>query len=237
MIIYPAVDLYDSKIVRLYQGEYGKKTEYPFSPTELVKKFISQGAGWVHIVDLEGAEKGHPVHLDVVRQIATMGIKVQMGGGLRAVEDIEAALESGARRVYVGSILAKDSDAAVKLYSRWGNRIIPAVDIKNDRIVVSGWKEIFSGSPYSLLSDLYEIGYRNALVTSVTKDGTFNGPDIALYGAIRKKVPDLDIIAAGGVASVTDIRKLKDIGCAGTVIGKALYDGRFDLSQILEAAR
>jgi len=235
MIVYPAIDLYANKVVRLYQGEYGKKTEYNFSPSELVEKFIGLGSEWVHIVDLEGAKKGYPVHLHIIREIASYDIKIQTGGGLRTKSDIEAALSAGASRAYVGSFLVNNRNIASELYARWGDRIIPAVDVKNGKVAVSGWQETIRKDPYSILSDLYDIGYEKALITSVTKDGTFSGPDISLYKLIRNKIPGFGIIAAGGVASVEDVLALENIGCTGTVIGKALYDGKIELAEVMEA--
>ncbi len=234
MIIYPAIDLYNNGVVRLCQGDYTRKTMYDFSPIELAKNFIEQGAEWVHIVDLEGAEKGYPIHLQLVEKIASEGIKVQMGGGLRSIQDIGLALRTGASRVYVGSLLARNQLAAKKLYDHWGERIIPAVDIKDNRVVVSGWQETVKEDPYSILSALSDIGYQDMLITSVAKDGTFMGPDLILYKNILQVIPKIRIIAAGGVTSIEDVLRLKKARCSGVVIGKSLYEAKIDLKQLLE---
>ncbi len=234
MIIYPAIDLYNNGVVRLCQGEYTRKTMYSFSPIELAKSFIEQGAEWVHIVDLEGAEKGYPIHLQLVEKIVSEGIKVQMGGGLRSIQNIDSALKTGASRVYVGSLLARNPLAAQKLYDYWGERIIPAVDIKDNRVAVSGWQETVKEDPYSLLSALSDIGYQDMLITSVAKDGTFMGPDLILYKNILQVIPKIRIIAAGGVTSIEDVLELKKARCSGVVLGKSLYEAKIDLKQLLE---
>jgi phosphoribosylformimino-5-aminoimidazole carboxamide ribotide isomerase len=234
MNIYPAIDLYKNRVVRLYQGKYSEITEYPVSAPELARSYVRQGAQWVHLVDLEGAEKGHPVHLDLVKQLSSEGIYVQFGGGLRSIDAIDLALDSGARRVYVGSLLARDENSAEELYSRWGNRIIPAVDIRNRKVAVSGWKETVEASPESLLSRLYKTGFRTVLITSIQRDGTSGGPDIMLYSTILNKIPDLEIIAAGGISSIEDVIKLNEAGCSGAVLGKSLCEGKIELNRLLE---
>lgn len=237
MIIYPAIDLYNNKVVRLCQGKYTRKTTYDFSPVELARNFIEQGAEWVHIVDLEGAEKGYPIHLPLVEKIISEGIKVQVGGGLRSIQDIDSAFKTGASRVYVGSLLARDPLTAQKLYDCWGERIIPAVDIKDNRIAISGWQETIKEDPYFILSALSDIGYRDMLITSVTKDGTFLGPDLPLYENILQAIPLIRIIAAGGVTSIEDVLELRKANCSGVVLGKSLYEARINLKKLLEVIR
>ncbi len=237
MIIYPAIDLYNNGVVRLCQGEYTRKTTYDFSPIELARNFIQQGAEWIHIVDLEGAEKGHPIHLPLVEKIVSEGIKVQVGGGLRSIQDIDLAFKTGASRVYVGSLLARDSLAAQKLYDCWGERIIPAVDIKDKGIAISGWQETVKEDPYFVLSALAAIGYKDMLITSVAKDGTFMGPDLTLYKNILQVIPLIRIIAAGGVTSIEDVLELRKAHCSGVVIGKSLYEARINLKRLLEVIR
>lgn len=234
MIIYPAIDLYNNRVVRLYQGEYAKKTEYDMSPIDLAASFKDQGADWVHIVDLEAAEKGYPVHLSLIEKIVSKGIKVQFGGGLRSISNIDTAMQTGASRVYAGSLLAKDPEAAQQLFESWGNRIIPAVDIKNNKVAVSGWRETIEKGPYPLLSFLFDTGFREMLITSVVKDGTFMGPDLTLYCNIQQKMPQVQIIAAGGISSIQDVLKLKEQQCSGVVIGKSLYEGKICLKKLLE---
>lgn len=234
MNIYPAIDLYKNKVVRLYQGKYSEITEYPVSALELARSYVREGGQWIHLVDLEGAEKGYPVHLDLVKQLSSEGIHVQFGGGLRSVDAINIALSSGAHRVYVGSLLARDQDSAEELYSRWGKRIIPAVDIRNRKVAVSGWKETAEASPESLLSRLYKTGFRSVLITSIQRDGTSGGPDIMLYSRILDQIPDLEIIAAGGISSIEDVISLKEAGCSGAVLGKSLCEGKIELNKLLE---
>lgn len=234
MNIYPAIDLYKNRVVRLYQGKYSEITEYPVSALELARSYVRQGAQWIHLVDLEGAEKGYPVHLELVKQLSSEGISVQFGGGLRSVDSIDLALSSGARRVYVGSLLAKDPDNTERLHSRWGERIIPAVDIRNRKVAVSGWKETSETSPESLLSRLYETGFRSVLITSIQRDGTSGGPDIMLYTRVLNKIPDLEIIAAGGISSIEDVINLKETGCSGAVLGRSLCEGKIRLDKLLE---
>ncbi|AER66564.1 1-(5-phosphoribosyl)-5-((5-phosphoribosylamino)methylideneamino) imidazole-4-carboxamide isomerase [Thermovirga lienii DSM 17291] len=235
MEVFPALDIFDQKVVRLYKGDFNKTTIYSENPIKTAENFAAQGAKWVHVVDLEGAQKGAPVHLDLLKELSQLGLKVQFGGGLRTFDDVEKALTSGASRVMVGSLLFKDEIAPMVLINKFGNRIVPAIDIKKGMVATHGWGKTCSLSPSDAVRKLLGIGYKTFLITSVDRDGTLMGPDIALYDAIiTQATPKPEIIAAGGIASISHILELKRSGVSGVVLGKALYEGKIKISEALE---
>lgn len=233
MIIYPAIDLYKNKVVRLRQGDFSQPVYYPLSPLTAAKSFVEAGASWVHIIDLEGAQEGHPAHLHIIKPMRELGLSVQYGGGLRTIKDVKEAFQAGASRLYVGSLICQYKDIAEQLYKSWGDLIIPAIDIKRGKVTVKGWTTTLQHSPAHLLDYMYYIGYTTMLVTAVQKDGTAEGPDKNLYIKLKQIFPGLSFIAAGGIASLVDIAELKAMGLEGAVVGRALYDGIIHLKDIL----
>lgn len=229
--IYPAIDLYDRKVVRLTGGDFEKIKEYGDDPVETALSFAEAGARWIHLIDLEGAEKGSPVHLKELEKVAaSTGLPVQYGGGLRTEEDVALALSSGAKRVYLGSLLFKGSPK--NLWKRFGNSIVPSVDVKNGTVALSGWTEVTQLPPEEAITELLRIGYSTFLVTSVSRDGTAAGPDLKLYEKLRKT--DGRILAAGGIRDKKDLSDLAKIGVSGAVLGKSIYEGTVDLREAVE---
>jgi len=238
MEVFPALDVFDQKVVRLYKGDFNKTTIYSENPIKIAENFAAQGAKWVHLVDLEGAKKGAPVHLDLLRKLSQIGLKVQFGGGLRTFDDVEKALTSGAFRVMIGSLLFKGEGTPMALIDKFGNRVIPAIDIKEGMVATHGWGKTRPLSPSDAVRELLGMGYKTFLITSVDRDGTLMGPDRALYDSIIAKAsPKPEIIAAGGIASISHILELKRSGLNGVVLGKALYEGKIKLSEALEVAK
>jgi phosphoribosylformimino-5-aminoimidazole carboxamide ribotide isomerase len=241
MILLPAIDLYGGKAVRLKRGDFSLKTEYDADPCEAARAFADAGCGHLHIVDLEGAESGEPRHLEVLAEMSGIGMQLQYGGGLRSKDAVKRALGAGASKVMVGSLLFRGDEAAEELFSEFGAAIVPSVDVRDGAVVVSGWTERTALPPGPCVERFSRIGFKRFLITSVEKDGMLEGPDVGLYGEILSGVGpaagDIEIIAAGGVAATGDIKRLKDAGVFGAVVGKALYEPRggvrFDLAEAL----
>lgn len=235
MIVLPAIDLYGGKVVRLTKGDFARKTEYGDNPCDLARGFMEKGCTHLHVVDLEGAERGEPKHLNVLSDLAGLGMFVEYGGGLRSRRAIRDALDAGAGRVMVGSLLfGKGEDMAKDLYAEFGIGIMPSIDVRAGKVVHSGWMEQTDLEPDVCLGCLAAIGYKTFLVTGVDRDGMLAGPDVDLYRPLVGRMSN--IVAAGGVTTVEDIEKLAKIGVAGAVVGKALYEKNFDLEAALNIA-
>lgn len=224
MILYPAIDLYGGRVVRLFKGDFSKKTEYGEDPGQVAQRLVDAGARWLHVVDLEGAEQGCPIHLETLKQISSLGVPIQFGGGLRSEEAIARSVDAGATRAMVGSLLTKTPEAPSRLFELFGEALLPAVDVKDGKVAVSGWKETVDLDPAPFLKTLCETGFRHFLVTAVSRDGTGTGPDLDLYGALTR-IAGAHLIAAGGISSRKDLENLRERGLAGAVVGKALYNG------------
>lgn len=237
MIVYPAIDLYGHKVVRLTKGDFSRRSEYGDDPLGTAASFAEAGATWLHVVDLEGARRGAPVHLDLLPDLAALGLSVQYGGGLRRPEDIAATLDAGASRAMVGSLLAKDEETARRCREEFGNRLLPTVDVKGERVAVSGWTRTSTLTPEVLLRRLLDLGYEEFLVTAVDRDGTGEGPDLPLYQRLLRLCPEARLIAAGGIWSERHVHLLDEAGLTGAVVGKALYEGEFDLATALQRWR
>lgn len=236
MDIYPAMDLLGGAIVRLREGRFGEKTVYGNDFTGTAKSFADAGSEWIHVIDLEGAKTGTPCHLHIIEKLRSEGLKVQYGGGLRTEENIASALDAGAERVYAGSLPAKSPENLEELFHRFGDRLIPAIDIRSGKTAVSGWQKDGSLSPEMLLEKCKRAGFRLFLVTAVNRDGTASGPDRKMYRELRGIFPEVSLIAAGGISSLDDIRCLKADGLEGAVLGKSLYEGTIDLKEAIREA-
>ncbi len=235
MEIYPAMDLYEGQVIRLARGDFSKISRYEGSPLETARSFAEAGARWIHLIDLEGAKKGKPCHLPLIPDLKALGLSVQYGGGLRSPLSVEEAVASGADRVYLGSLLGKDPSVGKALRLRFGGeRIIPAVDIRNGAAAVDGWQSDAPRSPEELLAVLTDQGYSRFLVTAVSRDGMAGGPDLELYRRLAALFPGGEFIAAGGISSPSDLKNLERNGLWGAVIGKALYEGGIVLSDVLK---
>lgn len=236
MIVYPAIDLLDGACVRLRQGDYAQVTKFSGDPLEVARSFRDQGASALHVVDLDGAKRGTPVHARLIREIAReSGLPVQVGGGIRTADDATRYLEAGVHRVLIGTAAADEAgwlDAAV---ARFGDeRIAAAVDVRDGRPVVHGWLAESEIGLDDLTDSLRERGIRCLLYTDTRRDGMLSSVDTAGTRSLVEK--GFRVIAAGGVGSVEDIRALRNVGAAGAVVGSALYRRRFTLAEALEAA-
>lgn len=234
MIILPAIDLYGGKVVRLTKGSFDERTEYGDDPFDVAQKIFDAGSRYLHIVDLEAAEVGYPKHFHILSKIANrLDMKVHFGGGLRTSRAITDAKHAGVYRAMVGSILFKKPESPRVLFDEFGELLIPSVDVKGGHVAVSGWKKETDAKPASFIADLFDIGFSTFLVTSVERDGMLAGPDLDLYHLLP--CSEVHIIAAGGVTTVDDVMALKHCGVSSAVVGKALYEGKFDLKAAIEA--
>ena len=231
MILFPAIDLFEGRVVRLKQGDFSSQTHYGHKPLDVARRYRDAGCTHLHIVDLEGARTGNPCHLRELAEITELGLFTQYGGGVRTSEGINHCLDAGASRVMVGSLLFKDTDMPQTLHHMFGAAVLPSVDIKKGVVVHSGWQESSELSPLDCLEQLSTAGFSSFLVTSVARDGMLLGPDLTLYSSMAK---NYGIVAAAGVRNVEDLRGLDHLGVEAAVIGKALYEGHFSLDEALK---
>ena len=245
MIIFPAIDLLGGKCVRLFQGAFDRATHFDADPLDAARRWRDQGATWLHIVDLDGARQGSPVHLPLVAQIArATGLPLRLGGGLRTLEDLAAARDAGVRRVAIGTA-ALDGAWLRQAVEHFGAQtgdpalvIEVALDRRGSEIAVEGWQRA-AGSAGDWARRAVAAGVRAFLVTDITRDGTLSGANLDLVAATRADVGDVPVAVtvAGGVTTVADLRALARAGADGAVIGRALYDGRINLAAALSAAQ
>ena len=235
MIVLPAIDLLGGQPVRLRQGDFESITRFADDAVTLARRYQAGGVEWLHLVDLDGARSGHWRNLDVIAQVvAAVSVPVQAGGGAREMGDVEAALELGVARVVVGTT-AVTSPAAFEAWAgRYGERVAVSLDARGDRLAVEGWSAESADSLLAVAEQLKAAGVRRFIHTNVGRDGTLAGVD--LDGLQRLMPLGLPVIVAGGIASVEDLRALRDAGAEGAIIGRALLDGTLDLDDALRAA-
>ena len=234
--IIPAIDLIDGKCVRLAQGDFARKKIYNEKPLELAKTFEGFGIRRLHIVDLDGAKTGKIANLSVLQKIAlNTNLTIDFGGGIKNDEDIQAIFDSGAAIANIGSVAVKAPEKFLGWVSTYGGeRILLGADVKNENIVVNGWQTETDVKIISFLQGYFAKGVTQAFVTDIAKDGVLQGPSVGLSGRILDAVPGLKLIASGGVSSVGDIEELEWIGCSGVIVGKAIYEGRIDLGELMK---
>jgi phosphoribosylformimino-5-aminoimidazole carboxamide ribotide isomerase len=231
----PAIDLIDGKCVRLTQGDYHTKKVYKEDPLEAAKLFEEYGLRRLHVVDLDGARKGRIVNYRALERIAShTSLIIDFGGGLAHEDDLEIAFESGAQMVTGGSIAVKDPGMFTSWITKYGpQKIILGADARNNNIAVSGWEETTEKEILPFIRDYYDKGITKVISTDISRDGMLEGPAIDLYKTIKEAFPSLYVIASGGVSSVTDIEKLEEAGIPGVIFGKAIYEGRIQLKELI----
>ncbi len=241
MVILPAIDLWQGRCVRLRQGDYSQRTEYSADPIEVARGYRDAGAEWVHIVDLEGAKAGEPTgnHLRILERIsAETGLSVQFGGGIKSRSSVEAVLAAGASRFVLGSALVRDPDLAEWCFLNHPERAVGGIDSRDGRVAVQGWTED-SGRPAEEVAGFAaEKGARLLVVTDIATDGMLSGPNLSLLRRVHE-ASGLPVIASGGVSDLRDLEALAALGSfvAGVIVGKALYEGRIELSETLARFR
>jgi len=231
----PAIDIINGQCVRLTKGDYDHKTVYRDSPAEVAQEFESFGFKRLHVVDLDGAKSKHIVNTAVLRQIVLQThLCVDFGGGIKTDDDIETAFANGAEMVTVGSIAVTNPDLFISWLQIYGaDRLILGADVRNGKISINGWKEDSTEDLLPFLKKYIDAGVKNVLCTEISKDGTLQGPAIDLYKRVMQEYPDLHLIASGGVSSIDDIRALDAAGIPAVVFGKAIYEGKIDLHELI----
>ena len=238
MFLFPAIDLYEGKAVRLYKGDYNQLTVYNDDPTAVARDFAAAGAKHIHIVDLEGAKCGTTPNLSTVLRIKeASGLFCEIGGGVRNMEVVNTYVEAGLDRVILGTAAVEDPAFVREAVAAYGDKIAVGVDLKDGYIAVKGWTEQSTLDAVTFCRQMQDIGVRTLIVTDISKDGAMQGTNHQLYRDLQAQFPALQIVASGGVSSMEDLRRLADTGLHGAIIGKAYYVGAIDLKEACEVVR
>ncbi|WP_045496461.1 1-(5-phosphoribosyl)-5-[(5-phosphoribosylamino)methylideneamino]imidazole-4-carboxamide isomerase [Chryseobacterium sp. StRB126] len=234
MKIIPAIDIIDGKCVRLSKGDYSTKKIYNENPVEVAREFEDFGIRFLHLVDLDGAKSKHIVNQKVLEDIAkATSLHIDFGGGLKTSEDIETAFNSGAQQITLGSIAVQDPKFCLTIIEKYGpEKIILGADCENRKIKTSGWQEESDKDTIDFILEYQKKGIQTTICTDISKDGMLEGPSTDLYIEILSKTSLLQLVASGGISGIKDVYKMKDIGCSGTIIGKAIYEGKISLQQL-----
>ena len=237
MIIFPAIDLYDKKAVRLYKGDYQNMTVYSENPIEIARDFELTGATHIHMVDLEGAKDGTTPNLDIVSQVANeTGLFVEIGGGIRDMTTVEKYLSAGVGRVILGTAAVTNPEFLKEAVTKYGDKIAVGADVKDGFIAIKGWLEKSQITLEDFLCDMQNVGVKYIICTDISKDGAMRGTNLELYKKLSQKY-SMNITASGGVSTLDDVKKLREMNIYGAIIGKAYYIGAIDLKDALEAAK
>ncbi|MBV8326804.1 1-(5-phosphoribosyl)-5-[(5-phosphoribosylamino)methylideneamino]imidazole-4-carboxamide isomerase [Chryseobacterium sp.] len=233
MKIIPAIDIIDGKCVRLSKGDYSTKKIYNENPVEVAKEFESFGIRYLHLVDLDGAKSKHIVNQKVLEDIAgSTSLEIDFGGGLKTQKDIEKAFNAGAKQITLGSIAVQNPEFCFNAIRKYGpEKVILGADCENRKIKTSGWQEESDRDIIDFILSYQEQGIQSTICTDIAKDGMLEGPSTGLYIEILYKT-SVQLTASGGISDIKDVYKMKDIGCSGTIIGKALYEGKISLQQL-----
>lgn len=237
MIIFPAIDILRGKCVRLTQGDYNKETVYDNSPLEVAKTWEKKGASWIHVVDLDGAKTGENVNRQTIKEIAKqVNIPIQTGGGIRSLAVVEEYLRAGVERVILGTAAIKSRSFLQEAVGKFGSRIAVSIDARNGYVATDGWTGDSGLKAIDLVKQLAAIGVDTIVYTDIMKDGMLSGPNFAELETVNNATA-MKVIASGGVSAKNDVEKLTAMGIYGAIIGKALYDGRLELEEVLEAEK
>lgn len=240
MLIIPAIDLKDGCVVRLVRGKLDDVKVYSKDPLKTAKHWVKQGAGLIHIVDLDGASTGIAKNLDIVKKIAReINVPIEVGGGIRDIKTIETLCGLGVSRVVLGTKAIEDAVFLKKVFQKFNNKVIVSIDAKDGKVLIKGWQESYKKLKAAALANILKsIGFNELIYTDVSKDGTLTGPNIKGIKEMLKQ-SGMKVIASGGISSLEDISKLcvlKEKGVTGVIVGKALYEGKFTLNQALKLA-
>lgn len=237
MLIYPAIDLYEGKAVRLFKGDYAQMTVYNNDPALVAADFKKSGAQCIHMVDLEGAKSGTTPNLETVCRVKQQtGLFCQVGGGIRSMEVVSRYLDAGLDRVILGTAAVTDPGFAKEAVTAYGEKIAIGVDIKDGYVAVKGWTEKSTLEAFAFCGDMEKLGIKTLICTDISKDGAMQGPNADLYARLSREL-GMNIIASGGVSSLDDIKRLAAMQLHGAIVGKAYYTGAIDLAEAMEAAK
>jgi phosphoribosylformimino-5-aminoimidazole carboxamide ribotide isomerase len=235
MEIIPAIDIIDGKCVRLTQGDYAQKKVYNENPLEVAKEFEAAGIKRLHLVDLDGAKAGKVQNWNVLEAI-TKGTKlvIDFGGGIKQETDLKIVFESGAKLATIGSLAVKDETTFTSWIEQYGaDRFFLGADVKEEKIAIGGWLESTDIDVFQFINSYVEKGITQIFCTDISKDGKLEGPSTELYKKIVNQFPNIHFVASGGVSNVDDLRILKEIDCKGVIVGKAIYEGRITLKELI----
>jgi len=237
MLIFPAIDLYDGKAVRLYKGDYNNMTVYSNDPVSVARDFEAKGAAYIHMVDLEGAKDGTTPNLETVRAVAaSTALRVEIGGGIRSMETVDKYISAGVYRVILGTAAVTDRAFLKAALAKYGEKIAVGADIKDGFVAIKGWLEKSSVACDEFFADMQALGVKTVICTDISKDGAMKGTNLSLYKSLSEKF-SIDIVASGGVSSLEDVRALRAMELYGAIVGKAYYVGAIDLAEAIEVAK
>jgi phosphoribosylformimino-5-aminoimidazole carboxamide ribotide isomerase len=234
MIIFPAIDIKENKCVRLSQGDFSKVKTYSNEPFDMALKWKNEGASFLHIVDLDGARSEEIINKESIEKIAkNIGLPIQVGGGIRSEEKIKNFIDMGVARVIIGTIAVENKDLLKELASKYKEKLIVSIDAKDGKVALRGWEVISKVDSIDLCKELEQIGIKTIVYTDISKDGMLEGPNFDIYKILSERT-SLNIIASGGITSIDDIKRLKDMNIYGAIVGKALYDNKLELKEALK---
>lgn len=233
MRIIPAIDLLDGQAVRLEKGDYNKRTVYYKNPLDVANEFKTAGFSHIHVVDLNGAKSGKFENLPIIKTIMReTGLSVQTGGGVRSIDDIELLIDAGLSGVICSSMAVKKTDDWLEALSRYSDRMILGLDLKEGRMAFGGWLETTDTPVENFINPMIEVGLTKVLSTDISRDGMLSGPNVQMYQDLQNRFPDLNWIASGGVSNLEDLITLQNNNLYGVVVGKAFYEGHIKLSEM-----
>ncbi len=237
MIIFPAIDIYENKVVRLYKGNYDEMTTYSDDPVSVAKAFKEMGATHLHVVDLEGAKKGTTSSITTISKIAyETGLFIEIGGGIRTMDGVKDYKDAGVSRVIIGTAAVKDEPFLLSALERYGDLVAVGADIKEGKIAIKGWLEVAPITLDDFMTKMQSFGIRNVICTDISKDGTLQGTNNSLYKDLSERYT-LDVTASGGVSSIEEIKILRSLDLYGAIIGKAYYSGAVSIEEAIEVAK
>ncbi|MDQ2653869.1 MAG: 1-(5-phosphoribosyl)-5-[(5-phosphoribosylamino)methylideneamino]imidazole-4-carboxamide isomerase [Chloroflexota bacterium] len=237
MIIYPAIDLRDGRCVRLVEGDFSRETVFDADPAAAARRWAEDGAEWLHVVDLDGAVAGRPVNLHAISAIRNaVDIPIQLGGGLRSLANLEDAFAAGISRTILGTVALQDPELVAAAVDLWGDAIAVGLDARDGKLATRGWLDQSDALATDVALALASAGVRHFIFTDIRRDGTLAGPNLETLSDLIATV-DAGFIASGGVGTLADIEAAREVGAAGAIVGRALYDGRVDLAEAIALAR
>ncbi|MBQ3493125.1 MAG: 1-(5-phosphoribosyl)-5-[Clostridia bacterium] len=236
MKIFPAIDLFGGKAVRLYKGDYANMTVYSDNPVEIALDFKKCGAKYMHVVDLEGAKNGQTPNIETIKKLASIpDLFVEVGGGIRSIEVIERYINAGVKRVILGTSAVTDPEFLVIALKKFGDKIAVGVDIKDGYVAIKGWTEKSNAEGFEFCKKMQDLGVKTIICTDISKDGAMQGANHLLYRQLAQKL-NINVIASGGVSSMEDVEKLTALNIYGAIIGKAYYTKAIDLEKAIKVS-
>ena len=237
MLIFPAIDLFDHKAVRLFKGDYAQMTVYHDDPVAVARTFADKGATHIHLVDLQGAKDGTTPHLDLICRIKEQaGLFCEVGGGIRTMDTIDRYVSAGIDRVILGTAAVTETGFVQRAVAAYGDKIAVGVDIRDGQVAIKGWTESAGLEAFDFCRQMEQAGVRTLICTDISKDGAMQGANAELYRQLSERL-SLNIVASGGVSSLADVERLAAMDLYGAIVGKAYYTGAIDLAQAIEVAK